>query len=586
MNAWHRAGRSIGRRVAALATLILLIGGIPSAQASPGDLDTGFSSDGKVLTDIGTADSGRAVAIQADGKVVVAGYARMGSDDDFAVARYDSDGALDAAFSSDGLVTVDFDNKNESGYAVAVQSDGKIVVAGRAATDGMGLTFDFAVVRLTSSGELDTSFSSDGLQTVDVGGGNDYAYSVAVASDGDIVVVGYGSNGSNWDVAAIRLDSSGNLDTDFSSDGKALYAIGSGHDYGYGLDIASDGDLLITGSSHNGSDDDVLVLRLDANGTLDTAFDGDGIWTADIGSGTSDEGRGIVEASDGDVLVGGSTDDGDDDILAVRLTPVGVLDTAFSSDGKATVAIGSGNDVGYGVAEQDDGSVVVVGTSHDGSFEDIAVVRFTSAGALDTGFSGDGKLTTDSGSGDAFGYGVVLTSAGKVVVAGEAVGTSDADFAVLVYEGASAPGAPTSLGGTAGDQQVELSWTAPTGNGGVSLTGYRVESSTNSGSSWSTVVADTGSTSTSYTATSLANGTEYLFRVSAINVVGAGSASSSATATPRTTPGQPGSLSATEGTAQVDLSWSDPSSDGGSAVTGYKVEQSTDSGLTWATVVA
>ena len=310
MNAWHRAGRSIGRRVAALATLILLIGGIPSAQASPGDLDTGFSSDGKVLTDIGTADSGRAVAIQADGKVVVAGYARMGSDDDFAVARYDSDGALDGAFSSDGLITVDFDNKNESGYAVAVQSDGKIVVAGRAATDGMGLTFDFAIVRLTSSGALDTSFSSDGLQTVDVGGGNDYAYAVAVASDGDIVVVGYGSNGSNWDVAAIRLDSSGNLDTDFSSDGKALYAIGSGHDYGYGLDIASDGDLLITGSSHNGSDDDVLVLRLDANGTLDTAFDGDGIWTADIGSGTSDEGRGIVEASDGDVLVGGSTDDG------------------------------------------------------------------------------------------------------------------------------------------------------------------------------------------------------------------------------------------------------------------------------------
>ena len=586
MNAWHRAGRSIGRRVAALATLILLIGGIPSAQASPGDLDTGFSSDGKVLTDIGTADSGRAVAIQADGKVVVAGYARMGSDDDFAVARYDSDGALDAAFSSDGLVTVDFDNKNESGYAVAVQSDGKIVVAGRAATDGMGLTFDFAVVRLTSSGELDASFSSDGLQTVDVGGGNDYAYAVAVASDGDIVVVGYGSNGSNWDVAAIRLDSSGNLDTEFSSDGKALYAIGSGHDYGYGLDIASDGDLLITGSSHNGSDDDVLVLRLDANGTLDTAFDGDGIWTADIGSGTSDEGRGIVEASDGDVLVGGSTDDGDDDILAVRLTPVGVLDTAFSSDGKATVAIGSGNDVGYGVAEQDDGSVVVVGTSHDGSFEDIAVVRFTSAGALDTGFSGDGKLTTDSGSGDAFGYGVVLTSAGKVVVAGEAVGTSDADFAVLVYEGASAPGAPTSLGGTAGDQQVELSWTAPTGNGGVSLTGYRVESSTNSGSSWSTVVADTGSTSTSYTATSLTNGTEYLFRVSAINAVGTGTASGTTSSKPMTTPGVPTSLGGTAGDTQVGLSWTAPTSDGGSALTGYRVESSTNSGSSWSTVVA
>jgi len=584
MNAWHRAGRSIGRRVAGLATLILLIGGIPSAQASPGDLDTGFSSDGKVLTDIGTADSGRAVAIQADGKVVVAGYALVSGSYDFAIARYDSNGDLDTGFSSDGLVTADLSSTHELGYGVAIQSDGKILIVG--ATDYGGVNADFGVIRLTSAGALDTTFSSDGIVDVGVGAADDYALDVAVASDGDIVVVGYGSNGSNWDVAVIRLDSSGNLDTDFSSDGKALYAIGSGHDYGYGLDIASDGDLLITGSSHNGSDDDVLVLRLDADGTLDTAFDGDGIWTADIGSGTSDEGRGIVEASDGDVLVGGSTDDGDDDILAVRLTPVGVLDTAFSSDGMATVAIGSGNDVGYGIAEQDDGSVVVAGTSHDGSSEDIAVVRFTSAGALDTGFSGDGKLTTDSGSGDAFGYGVVLTSAGKVVVAGEAVGTSDADFAVLVYEGASAPGAPTSLGGTAGDQQVELSWTAPTGNGGASLTGYRIESSTNSGSSWSTVVADTGSTSTSHTATSLTNGTEYLFRVSAINAVGTGTASGTTSSKPMTTPGVPTSLGGTAGDTQVELSWTAPASDGGSALTGYRVESSTNSGSSWSTVVA
>ena len=572
--------------MAALAAVALLVVAVPSAEASPGDLDTSFSSDGKLLTDIGTTDSGRAVAIQADGKIVIAGYARMGSDDDFAVARYESDGGLDTTFSSDGLTTIDFDDKNESGYAVAIQSDGKIVVAGRAATDGMGLTFDFAVARLTTTGALDTSFSSDGLLTVDVGGGDDYQFAVKIASDGDIVVVGYGSNGSNWDVGVIRLDSSGNLDTSFSSDGKALYAIGSGHDYGYGLDIASDGDLLIVGSSYNGSDDDVLVLRLDANGVLDTAFAGDGIWTADVGSGTGDVGQGIVEASDGDILIVGSSDDSGDDLLAIRLTSAGVLDTAFSGDGKVTVAIGSGNDVGYGIVEQDDGTIVVAGTSHDGSTEDIAVVRFTSAGALDTGFSGDGKLTTDSGSGDAYAYGIALTSAGKVVVAGQAVGASDTDFAVLVYEGATAPGAPTSLGSTAGDAQVDLSWTAPTSNGGASLSGYKVESSTNSGSSWSTVVADTASTDTSYTATSLTNGTAYDFRVSAINSVGTGSASDTTTATPVTTPGVPTSLGSTAGDAQVDLAWTAPTSNGGASLSGYKVESSTDSGSSWSTVVA
>ena len=202
MNAWHRAGRSIGRRVAGLATLILLIGGIPSAQASPGDLDTGFSSDGKVLTDIGTADSGRAVAIQADGKVVVAGYALVSGSYDFAIARYDSNGDLDTGFSSDGLVTADLSSTHELGYGVAIQSDGKILIVG--ATDYGGVNADFGVIRLTSAGALDTTFSSDGIVDVGVGAADDYALDVAVASDGDIVVVGYGSNGSNWDVAVTR----------------------------------------------------------------------------------------------------------------------------------------------------------------------------------------------------------------------------------------------------------------------------------------------------------------------------------------------------------------------------------------------
>ena len=149
-----------------------------------------------------------------------------------------------------------------------------------------------------------------------------------------------------------------------------------------------------------------------------------------------------------------------------------------------------------------------------------------------------------------------------------------------------APGVPHSLGGTAGDTQVELSWTAPASDGGSALTGYRVESSTNSGSSWSTVMADTGSASTSYTVTSLANGTEVDFRVSAINVVGTGSASSSATATPRATPGKPTALAGTPGDGEVTLAWIAPTSDGGVSISVFTVASTNDGGSNWSTSIA
>ena len=462
-------------------SLALLVLAAPTVRAAPGDLDTGFSSDGKVLTDIAgsSTDIGRAVAVQSDGKIVVAGYALVGASYDFVVVRYNTDGSLDTGFDSDGRATIDVNSSHELGYGVAIQSDGKIVVVG--ASGYGGVNPDFGVVRLDTDGSLDTSFSGDGKVSLGVGSGTDYAFALDVASDGDIVVVGYGHNGSDWDVAVIRLDSSGNLDTAFSSDGKALYDIGSGTaDHGYAIDVAGDGDLLIAGDSGG----DALAMRLTAAGVLDTAFSSDGIVTASVG--TADVGYGIVEAADGDVIVGGSAKDGDEEFLVLRFTASGAADTSFSSDGIHTVDLTGNDDVGYGIVEQADGSVVVAGSSNDGSKETFGIVRLTATGSLDTDFSGDGTLTTAFGSNDAEPYGLAVTAAGKVVVAGKGQENADTDFAVAVYQGASAPGAPTGLSGTAGDGQVALSWTAPSDNGGAAVTGYQVESSTNGGSSWST----------------------------------------------------------------------------------------------------
>ena len=152
------------------------------------------------------------------------------------------------------------------------------------------------------------------------------------------------------------------------------------------------------------------------------------------------------------------------------------------------------------------------------------------------------------------------------------------------------PGAPTGLTATAdGQTEIDLSWTAPSDDGGAAITGYRIEVSTN-GSSWSDLVADTDSTTTSYSHTSLTAGTTRHYRVSAINSAGTGLASSSDSATteaaPATKPSAPTSLTAAaDGQTEIDLSWTAPSSDGGASITGYRIEVSTN-GSSWSDLVA
>jgi titin len=146
---------------------------------------------------------------------------------------------------------------------------------------------------------------------------------------------------------------------------------------------------------------------------------------------------------------------------------------------------------------------------------------------------------------------------------------------------ATTPDAPTGLSGTAGNTQVELTWSAPAIDGGSAITDYVVQYSADSGTLWNTFSDGTG-TLTSATVTSLVNGTPYVFRVAAVNLVGTGSFSdASSSITPITTPGAPTSLSGTAGDSQVSLSWTAPSSDGGSAITDYVVEYSSDSGTSW-----
>ena len=182
-----------------------------------GDLDTTFDGDGKVTTAVGSfADEARGVAIQSDGKIVVAGFSFNGSNNDFALTRYNSNGSLDTTFDGDGKVTTAVGSSADVAYSVAIQSDGKIVVAGSSDDGSSNESNEFALTRYNSDGSLDTTFDGSGKVTTAVGSSADVAYSVAIQSDGKIVVVGSSDDGSDWDFALTRYNVVNEAPTDIA----------------------------------------------------------------------------------------------------------------------------------------------------------------------------------------------------------------------------------------------------------------------------------------------------------------------------------------------------------------------------------
>ncbi len=368
-----------------------------------GTLDTSFSGDGRQTTDFGGDDGASGVAIQADGEIVAVGAGRGPNQfSDFALARYDPDGSLDTSFSGDGRQTTDFGGVDWAS-GVALQTDGKIVVVGRA-IGRLGGASDFALARYNPNGSLDTSFSGDGRQTTDFGGDAE-ANGVALQPNGKIVVVGR----SGGDFALARYTVNGALDTSFAGDGKQTTAFG-GSAEATGVALQGDGKIVVAG--RGGFPSDFALARYKPDGSLDTSFSGDGRQTTDFGG--SDGASGVALQANGAIVAAGGV--GGDFALA-RYTPTGVLDTSFSGDGRQTTDFG-GLDGAGGVAIQANGKIVAVGGGlASGSGSDFALARYSVHGALDRSFSGDGKQTTDFG-GYGQATGVALQPNGRIVAVG------------------------------------------------------------------------------------------------------------------------------------------------------------------------
>src|SRR5262245_34666415 len=209
---------------ALLALAMVLAPTFIYAQTQSGTLDASFGTGGKVTTDFADAGDGvGAIAVQPDGKLVAAGAATINGQADFALARYNRDGTLDTSFGRGGQVTTDFGGRYEGAGSVALQWDGKIVVAGGSV---IGFYDNFALARYGSDGTLDTTSGSDGKVVTNFGEVSAHADSVAVQPDGKIVVAGYANIDGGEDFALVRYNSNGSLDTSFGSGGKVVTDFG------------------------------------------------------------------------------------------------------------------------------------------------------------------------------------------------------------------------------------------------------------------------------------------------------------------------------------------------------------------------
>jgi uncharacterized delta-60 repeat protein len=357
---------------------------------SDGSLDSTFGVGGIVVTDFGDNDHPVGLAIQSDGKIVVAGN---GDNDDIYLARYEQDGSLDATFFG-GAVTAGLDGSHRAAGLV-LQPDGKIVVAGSFAAEGpRGAPHEFLALRFQTNGTLDPSFGNGGRVTGE--GGN--AGAVAVQADGKIVLAG--SRGTQsvgcqpYDpcdsaLALVRYNTDGSIDPSFGIGGRATTGRPGETNTARGVAIQPDGKIVVVGGRDTRpvAWSNFVAWRYNSNGSLDSSFGSSGEVVTDFGG--EDEARAVALQSDGRIIaggIGGASDPSLDPLhgwnypagfAVARYEPNGILDRSFGIGGKVLIDVGETSGA-QALALQPDGNVVVAGRGGD-LFRAFALVRLMGA---------------------------------------------------------------------------------------------------------------------------------------------------------------------------------------------------------------
>jgi uncharacterized delta-60 repeat protein len=343
---------------------------------SDGTLDTSFGTAGKITVDVGGGvDKARDVSILADGKILVLSESSNGTDSDFGFVKLNSNGTLDTSFDGDGKLMVPVFG-SDTPYKMAIDPNNKIVAVG-------SIQSDMGIIRLNADGTFDSTFSGDGKFTQSFGN-NDGANSLMLDATGGIVVAGWTGTGNT---AVMRLSQTGTLDTTFNGTGSKVFS-DPGYDQATSLAIQADGKIIVGGYGYDGVNLGVFILRrLNSDGTLDNNFspggsDGNGVLRASSGSGRWMSS--LALQADGGIVATGSTGS---TFGLLRVTADGTPDSSFDGDGWAFYDLGPDTEQGVQVLVQPDGKLIMLGINNKASGAEATVIRINQDSTRDISFN-------------------------------------------------------------------------------------------------------------------------------------------------------------------------------------------------------
>jgi uncharacterized delta-60 repeat protein len=419
-------GGDLGRRLAGLlvlsSALVAMAGG--DAFAAPGDLDRTFGGDGKVTSNFTLRDdAAQALALQANGKIVLAGHVGSWLTPKFALERLKPDGRLDSTFGTRGKVVTEFVTRygrTSAAQAVAIQGDGRIVAAGSAGEE-------FALARYRADGTLDSTFGGDGKVTTAFPGfsyGAAFASAVAIQADGKIVAGGVIYPTETLSTAAfalVRYNPDGTLDSSFDGDGRVVTDMSSGDDHVTALAVQVDGRIVAAGTAQvSPGNTEFGLARYQPNGTLDSTFGGDGTVRTNFSVGF-DGASDVVIQPDGRIVAAGYAAGKGKRFALARYNTDGTLDNTFGGDGRVTTNFTPELDGAEGLALQATGKLVAAGFAA-GKGRRFALARYNTDGTRDRTFGGDGRVTTNFTRGRDAAFDVAVQANGRIVAAGSAAG--------------------------------------------------------------------------------------------------------------------------------------------------------------------
>lgn len=371
------------------------------ASAPSGARDMTYGTAGVATSPAGAVSSSSYnMVAQPDGKVLMATYRTQGAGEPFYATRLNADGSVDTGFGAAGLASVAMGSGTSATFAVALQADGKILLGGYS-NPATGTGNDMAVTRLLSDGSLDTTFGTGGRVYVAASTVTDIVYDIVVRPDGRIILIGHRHNLTygNFETTVVQLQSTGALDPTFGSGGISILQVGTPSDDDYAIRgfLDSRDRLVIAGTvgdgQWNGTGNtyhDAYVARITPSGSLDTAFNGTGFRQIDIA--TQDKPLGFALGSDDSIAYVGTTGTAAvTDLFVARITSTGAVQGAFNGGAPIVFDIGSSNQSYGGVTFDDTGRLVVLTMGTITGVETGDIRRYTTSGTLDPTFSGDGE---------------------------------------------------------------------------------------------------------------------------------------------------------------------------------------------------